>query len=126
MIVQQPPHVEGILLVRSDHRLREFCRKCMHHNGFEALDAKDGLDALLIAASRQVPVDLFITDVEDAQISGIELADMLRSISPQVEVVVLSGSAEEKKRVAAAHIRNPRKPLSAAVRQATKLVVAAG
>jgi DNA-binding NtrC family response regulator len=123
MIVQERPPVEGILLVREDNQLREFCRDCLKQHGFRAIEAEDGFEAILIAASRDRSIDLFITDVENARVSGIELASMLQSISPQIRVVCLAGSSEKKRRSAEAQIRKLRTVSSASASQTTKLVV---
>ena len=123
MIVHERPLVEGILLVHNDSELRDFCRDCLKRNGVRVLEAADGLEALLIAASHEGPIDLFLTDVEDARISGIDLASMLQSISPQIRVVVLSGSDEKKRKAAAVQVRQFRKLCSATRAEMTRLVV---
>ena len=123
-MVQERPPVEGILLVRNDNQLRDFCRDCLKQHGFRAIEAEDGFEAILIAASHDRPIDLLITDIENARISGIELASMLQSISPEIGLVFLSGSDEEKKRAAASQIRLLRKGCGAAASQATKVLVA--
>jgi len=122
-MVQERPPVEGILLVRNDNQLRDFCRDCLKQHGFRAIEAEDGFEAILIAASHDRPIDLLITDIENARISGIELASMLQSISPQVRVVCLAGSGEKKRRIAEAQIRQLRKVCGASASQATKVVV---
>jgi len=123
MIVEERPPVEGILLVHDDNQLRDFCRDCLKQHGFRAIEAEDGFEAILIAASRERSIDLFITDVENARDSGIELAAMLQSISPQIRVVCLAGSGEKKRRLAEAQIRELRKVSSASESQTTKFVV---
>jgi len=123
MIVQERPPVEGILLVREDNQLRDFCRDCLKHHGFRAIEAEDGFEAILIAASHDRPIDLLITDMENARISGVELASMLQSISPQIRVIYLAGAGEKKRQVVEAQIRQLRKVCGAAASQATKLVV---
>lgn len=95
MIVEVRPPVEGILLVHNDNQLRDFCRDCFKKYGFRAIEAEDGFEALLIAASRERPIGLFITDIENASINGIELPSMLQSISPQIKVVYLTGSGKK-------------------------------
>ena len=122
MIVQEGPPVEGILLLRSDSQLREFCRDCFKRYGLRPLEAEDGFEAVLIAASRNRPVDVFITDLENASVSGIELASMLQSISPHIKVVRLTGSGEKQRQLALAQIRELR-VFSASAPQDTKLVV---
>lgn len=124
MVVQQCPQVEGILLIPSGGQMRDFCRECLRQNGVQPIEAEDRLEALLIAASHERPIGLFITDIENAHISGFELAAMLRSISPEIGLVFLSGSDEEKKRSAASQIRRLRKSSGAAASQATKVLVA--
>jgi len=123
MIVEERPPVEGILLVHNDNQLRDFCRDCFKQNGFRAIEAEDGFEALLIAASRERPIGLFITDIENASINGIELPSMLQPISPQIKVVYLTGSGEKKRQVALAQISQLRKTFSVSAFQPTKLVV---
>jgi len=122
-MVQELPPVEGIMLVRNDNQLRDFCRDCLKQHGFRAIEAEDGFEAVLVAASHDRPIDLFITDIENARISGIELASMLQSISPQIRVVCLAGSGEKKRQVAEAQIRQLRKVCGASTSQTTKFVV---
>lgn len=123
-MVQEGLPVEGILLVRNDNKLRDFCRDCLKQYGFRAFEAEDGFEALLIAASHGRQIDLFITDMENARISGIELASMLQSISPQIQVVCLAGSGDKKRKIAEAQIRQLRKAACAAsAAQTTKVVV---
>lgn len=123
MVVQQRPLVQGILLVRNDNELRDFCRDCLKQHGFQAIEAEDGFEALLIAASREQPAEILITDIENPRISGIELAAMLQSISPQIRVITLSGSGEKKRQLAAAQIRQLRKACCASPSQTTRVVV---
>ncbi len=123
MIVHERPLVEGILLVHNDSELRDFCRDCLKRNGVRVLEAADGLEALLIAASHEGPIDLFLTDGENARISGFELVSMLQSISPQMRVVVLSGSGDKKRKAAAAQLRQLRKLCGAPRSETTRLVV---
>jgi len=123
MIVEERPPVEGILLVHNDTQLRDFCRDCFKQYGFRAIEAEDGFEALLIAASRERPIGLFITDSENASISGIELPSMLQSISAQIQVVYLTGSGEKKRQLALAQISQLRKAYSVSAAQSTKLVV---
>jgi DNA-binding response OmpR family regulator len=126
MVVQQRPLVQGILLMRNDNELRDFCRDCLKQHGFQATEAEDGFEALLIAASREQPVDLVITNIEDASVSGIDLEQMLQSVSPQIRVVTLSGSGEKQRQIAAAEIRQMRNACCAAPPESTKVVVTGG
>jgi len=123
MIAQQRVPVEGILLVRNDDQLRDFCRDYLRRQGFRMIEAADGLEALLIAASRERPIDLFITDTENARISGIQLAQMLQSISPQIRVVCLTGSGENARQAAEAQFRRLRKLGRIAAPQTARVVV---
>jgi DNA-binding NtrC family response regulator len=123
MIAEERPPVEGILLVHNDNQLRDFCRDCFKQYGFRTIEAEDGFEALLIAASRERPIGLFITDIENASISGIELPSMLQSISPQIKVVYLTGSGEKKRQLALAQISQLRKAYAVSASQPTKLVV---
>jgi DNA-binding NtrC family response regulator len=123
MIAEERPPVEGILLVHNDNQLRDFCRDCFKQYGFRAVEAEDGFEAVLIAASRERPIGLLITDMENASINGIELPSMLQSISPQIKVVYLTGSSEKKRQLALGQISDLRKAYSVSASQPTKVVV---
>jgi len=123
MVAQKSPPVEGIVLVPKDGPLRDFCRDCMKQNGIRAVEALDSLEVVLIAASRKNPIDVLVTDHENPEVSGIGLSAMLESISPQVKVVILSGSFAKKRLVADYEIRHLKEVRSPSGSHETRRVV---
>jgi two-component system cell cycle sensor histidine kinase/response regulator CckA len=81
-----------VLLVDDDDQLRPFCRDWLDENGFRVLEAKNGLEALLVAANHDGAIDVLITDLEMPRISGTELARVFKAIWPTISVLYLSGS----------------------------------
>nr|MCU0646750.1 response regulator [Gemmatimonadaceae bacterium] len=59
--------------------------------GYEVLVAEDGSDALRLMASGAPPIDLLLTDFLMPGLTGIELARMLRSRTPELPIVFMSG-----------------------------------
>jgi CheY-like chemotaxis protein len=79
-----------ILIVDGDEfsQLMLFC--CLEHlaPASNVIAAEDGLSAL--AYLQEQPFDLIIADDESFKINGLELAQVVRQMSPQTQVVLMS------------------------------------
>jgi DNA-binding NtrC family response regulator len=84
-----------VLLVDDDDQVRGFCRSLLTENGFTVLDARNGLEALLISIQHQGAIDLLITDLEMPGMSGVELSWAFHELRPGVNVLYISGSPRE-------------------------------
>lgn len=84
-----------ILLVEDDEPVRRLISDWLRRSGYEVLEASSGPEAIRASAERNGRVSLLVTDVDLAKgISGIELAEHLESIWPDLRVVIMSGSPE--------------------------------
>jgi CheY-like chemotaxis protein len=81
----------SILLVEDQEALREMIHELLVDLGYEVEAAADGDAALEWAASREVPVDLLLTDLVMPRMSGRELAEQLRQRWPGLRVLYMSG-----------------------------------
>lgn len=81
------PH--RILVVDDDTDVRDLVCRMLEQNGYEAVAAKDGRQAL--ERLSLLPPDLVITDVVMPDVDGFEVLLKLRHLAPGVETMVMSG-----------------------------------
>jgi PAS domain S-box-containing protein len=88
---ERPTEGATLLLVEDEPSLRAIVVAMLEEQGFEVLQAADGLDAIAVAERRHGPIDLLLTDVVMPRLSGPELALRLRGLRPGLEVLFMSG-----------------------------------
>lgn len=83
-----------ILVVDDEPMVRSSIARMINSLGesYEACEAGDGEDALLLANENHF--DLVVTDIRMPEIDGLQLADMLQRMHPGIRVVLLTGYAE--------------------------------
>jgi PAS domain S-box-containing protein len=86
---------ETILLVEDETPLRKMLRESLSHAGYLVLEASDGADALSKWEQQASSIDLLLTDVVMPLLNGRELAKHLTSIAPHLEVIYMSGYADD-------------------------------
>jgi signal transduction histidine kinase len=86
---------ETILLVEDDPAVRELVRDELSKLGYRVLEAKNGLDACLLATQQIGALHLLLTDVVMPGMSGTELAQHLRVIKPELKVLFISGYTDD-------------------------------
>jgi len=79
--------------------VRESVGRVLRHEGFRVIPAEDG-DAAL-AALREGGVDLLLADLRMPGLDGLELLRAAKLLTPEVEIVVLSGHGTVEEAVAA-------------------------
>jgi hypothetical protein len=85
----------GTVLVVEDYGdLRELIEEILKHAGYRVLTARDGGEALELARSHQGEIDVLLTDVVMPRMLGPELAERLRTESPHLRVLYMSGHAQ--------------------------------
>jgi signal transduction histidine kinase len=90
---QRTPKGETVLVVEDEDALREVTRRIFSRNGYHVITAADGPQALDIAASHPGEIHLLVTDVVMPHMLGKEVAERMRLIKPEIEVVFMSGYA---------------------------------
>ncbi len=84
-----------ILLVEDEQDIRESLIGIFEQEGYEVLDAGDGLEALALARAHQGPIDMLLTDIVLPGLNGVELAEQVQEIYPEIATVFVSGYAGE-------------------------------
>jgi DNA-binding response OmpR family regulator len=83
------------VLAEDDEGLRHLVVQVLERNGYLVLEADSGELALELARDFEGPIDLLISDVVMALISGDELAQAMQAANPTLRVLLMSGSAED-------------------------------
>ncbi len=79
----------SILIVDDTPGIREALQKILTKEGFTVFDAKDGEQAVTIL--QQQSIALLLTDLKMPKIDGAELLKIAKTISPDIEVVMITG-----------------------------------
>jgi CheY-like chemotaxis protein len=90
---QRAPKGETVLVVEDEEALREVTKRIFTRNGYEVITAANGAEALRIAAGHPGEIHLLVTDVVMPQMLGKEVAEKMRVIKPEIEVIFMSGYA---------------------------------
>ncbi len=104
-----PPSDAGpcVALAEDDAGVRWAIERLLRRAGYRVLAARDGEEALRLAASAERAVDVLVTDVMLQGMSAAALAAHLRRERPQLPVVLLSSSAPPPASAAAVMAEGP-------------------
>ena len=86
-----PRGVETILLVEDEEGIRALGARILERHGYTVLEAREGRDALTVAAQHGGRIDLLLTDVVMPEMGGKQLAETLMARDPSVRVLFVSG-----------------------------------
>lgn len=84
-----------ILLIEDEDSVREFTTKALKRKGFDVMEASMGSKALEIISKKSQHIDLIITDVVMPEFSGPEIVKEALIHRPDINVIFISGYAEE-------------------------------
>ena len=94
---------ETILLVEDDDDVRFLLHSILKADGYAVLEAKDGEQALAIAAERSETINLVLTDLQMPKLGGRKLVEKLLSTRPGMKAMFMSGFGREDFPDAQAH-----------------------
>ncbi len=98
-IISAPEQVsrgtETILLVEDEPSVRDLIREALRKCGYQVLEAKNGVEACLVATQQTGFIHLLLTDVVMPAMSGRELAHHLLAIKPDLKVLFMSGYLDD-------------------------------
>jgi len=82
---------ETILLVEDEEAVRRLARAFLEQRGYRVLEARNGADALKVAAGHAGSIHLLVTDMVMPGMRGLELAEKLSAVRPHIKVLFVSG-----------------------------------
>jgi len=88
-----PRGSETILLVEDEAAVRRATAEFLALQGYTVLEAKDGRDALAVAAGHGSTIHLVVTDVVMPNLGGGQLAKELALLRPETKLLFVSGYA---------------------------------
>lgn len=86
---------ETILLVEDDSGVRTLVRDELRKLGYKVLEAKNGVEACLVASQQVGSLHLLLTDMVMPGMGGRELAKNLSVIKPDLRILFMSGYTDD-------------------------------
>jgi CheY-like chemotaxis protein len=87
---------ETILMVEDEASVRTVSRRVLESRGYHILEASSGPEALEVYAKNKERIQLLLTDMlMPGGMSGFDLGERLRQITPSLKVVFMSGYSTE-------------------------------
>jgi PAS domain S-box-containing protein len=100
-VISQEPQVETlhgtetILVVEDEEALRDATSEYLERLGYKVLAARDGEEALRIAARYPGSIELLITDLIMPRLNGRSVCERLLRLRPGLKVIFMSGYTDE-------------------------------
>ena len=85
---------ETVLLTEDEQDVREIARQFLESGGYRVIEAKNGAEAIRLAAEHRGQIQLLVTDMVMPGMTGQELALRLQTEHPGLNVVFMSGYSE--------------------------------
>ncbi len=87
---------ESILIVEDDDEVRKFAINALSSLGYRVFEASNGRTALDLIKTKELEVDLIITDLIMPEMNGRELATHISSISADAHIIFVSGYTDDQ------------------------------
>ncbi|MEY3142434.1 MAG: hypothetical protein RLY21_927 [Planctomycetota bacterium] len=113
---------EVVLIVDDDPTVLEVERQLLESIGYTVIACGDPFDAIRVLEDEQTTVSVLVTDLTMPGLSGIELAERVRSIRPTLRIICCTGYGDdrtERQATAAGLSAFVRKPIDLDVLAAT-------
>ncbi len=84
-----------VLLVEDEVEVRQFAVRALRRQGYQVLEAADGVEALDVMAANEGKIDIVVSDVVMPEMDGPALFKELRKRNPSLKVIFVSGYPNE-------------------------------
>ena len=95
VVNERPRGTATVLVADDDDDLRRLMVQVLSRNGYDVVAARSGEEALQRINEVEGAIDLLVSDVMMAELSGPDLAEMLQAANPTLRVLLTSGTADE-------------------------------
>jgi DNA-binding response OmpR family regulator len=92
--------METILVVDDEPLVRTLLKRVLETEGFHILEASSGSEALDVCREHEGVLDLLLTDIKMPGMTGRELAAQARMLRPKMQIMYMTGFADEVTRIA--------------------------
>jgi signal transduction histidine kinase len=92
--VEKSANFETVLVVEDEDIVRELVCEVLEDQGYNVLCARDGIEALNMAAEFDDEIHLLVTDVIMPNMNGHELAGKLSQFRPDMKILYVSGYSD--------------------------------
>jgi CheY-like chemotaxis protein len=83
-----------VLIADDEPLVRRAIKRVLVRGGFDVHEARSGAEALILCEAEEEPFDLLVADVVMPEMSGRELAERFRVMSPSTKVIYMSAYSE--------------------------------
>jgi CheY-like chemotaxis protein len=84
-----------VLVVEDEQSVRRMAGQMLARAGYRVLEAGDGHEALAVASDHRGPIHLLLTDVVLPGLSGVAVAESLKTTRPDIRVLYTSGYGDD-------------------------------
>ena len=84
-----------VLLVEDEVEVRQFAVRALKRQGYQVLEAADGVEALELMGENEGKIDIVVSDVVMPEMDGPSLFKELRKRNPSIKVIFVSGYPNE-------------------------------
>ncbi len=89
------PEAKTVLVVDDERAIRGLVARMLQGLGFTTLEARNGLEAVELYGSYHSGIVLVVTDLDMPVMDGLEAIDRMRELSPEVRVLVMTGTGRD-------------------------------
>jgi CheY-like chemotaxis protein len=79
-----------VLVVDDERSVREFVKATLRKEGFQTIEAGDGIEAFNLVQEFGENIALLLTDIKMPGMDGVELAESVRELFPRMPVLFIS------------------------------------
>ena len=88
-------HGELVLVADDEAAVREITKEVLETYGYQAITASDGMEAVLLYSRHKDRIQVVLMDLLMPYLDGREIIRIIRSLDPEVKIIVTSGTANE-------------------------------
>lgn len=86
---------ETVLVCEDEDPVLRLTSEILEDAGYQVIAARDGKQALAMAALHRAPIDLLLTDVVMPEMNGKELAEEIRIRRPETKILFMTGYSSD-------------------------------